>query len=710
MVMHIALCITIAQSVARHSKTIYGEFMVNGSLNRAQEYARQGWRVFPIPAGSKQPMVKNWQQLASTDPATLRDWFPDGGRSVGIACGIASDLVVIDFDVKADGMALYDWFCEQYPEVGKTLTVETGGGGLHAYLRQPEGATARGRQGLVIEGKKIGIDVRSEGNLVVAPPSVHSSGNAYEWRPGGKLQQMGPELLELIGTYESAREFVVSAPTSPQALTSYDRAILPFVLGHIVPDNRDDWRDVGFALHDATGGSDEGFELWEAWAKALPEHYKNNGRGHRSQWESFNSNRDKVITLGDMAKRAEERGYQPPQIASINVTSFLQAIQPTTHESGGVEIRIDERAVLINEMIRRALHPPARLELFKPSDLLAKDPLELGGESFWRGGVLFRGCTALVAGQAKLGKSAYFLAMAMHAACGKPFLGSPWVRPLRVLWLQAEIHQAWLRERLQIALQQFTMAERALIDENLAVTPRLEMAIETEADYRVIAGAVLDTQPDIVCLDPIANLTNANENDNTEVRHMLRHARGIAKMREEGSAVVMLHHISKRPLQEIKADPPSAIRGASAFRGSYDTGLIMYLDTSIKKIAGHWETRNAAKQPLELYDFDQDKNIWSAENAPTGTDGNPAAVRFDSSDIESGGTLGPYADACYSALQGAPRNYLPTYKLMQIVDEARAEKGLDKISPSDFVKLLGVLTSKFPVKHAADRLGVEAVA
>ena len=56
--------------------------------------------------------------------------------------------------------------------------VETGGGGRHFYFRLPDGAEGVGNSTGVLGP---GVDVRGEGGMVVAPPSVHESGERYRW-------------------------------------------------------------------------------------------------------------------------------------------------------------------------------------------------------------------------------------------------------------------------------------------------------------------------------------------------------------------------------------------------------------------------------------------------------------------------------------------------------------------------------------------------
>jgi DNA-binding IscR family transcriptional regulator len=57
-----------------------------------------------------------------------------------------------------------------------TITAETGGGGLHYWYRLPEGVRVENTVRLAP-----GLDVRTKGCYVVAPPSVHRSGARYRW-------------------------------------------------------------------------------------------------------------------------------------------------------------------------------------------------------------------------------------------------------------------------------------------------------------------------------------------------------------------------------------------------------------------------------------------------------------------------------------------------------------------------------------------------
>ncbi|MFP5327746.1 MAG: bifunctional DNA primase/polymerase [Acidimicrobiia bacterium] len=168
-------------------------------------YARRGWAVFPChsPLGGrsactcgmpdctspgKHPRVRNGLHAATTDEAQVRRWWDRWPRAnVGITTGEQSGLVVVDVDPRHGGAESLDRLVSTHGRFfDDTKTVHTGGGGWHFYFRHPGGLVRNDT------GRRLGpgIDVRGDGGYVLAPPSLHSSGNRYEL--GERRREVAP--------------------------------------------------------------------------------------------------------------------------------------------------------------------------------------------------------------------------------------------------------------------------------------------------------------------------------------------------------------------------------------------------------------------------------------------------------------------------------------------------------------------------------------
>jgi putative DNA primase/helicase len=166
----------------------------NPLLSAALRYTRRGWYVLPLhsvaegrcrcakgvecKSAGKHPLLGRTgddHAAASRSEFTIRNWWRTWPlANVGIVTGARSGLVVLDVDPAKGGLeSLAQLFPNGAPS---TLTVATGGGGLHFYLKHPGGRVP------CRVGFMPGLDVRGDGGLVVAPPSGHASGLSYSWK------------------------------------------------------------------------------------------------------------------------------------------------------------------------------------------------------------------------------------------------------------------------------------------------------------------------------------------------------------------------------------------------------------------------------------------------------------------------------------------------------------------------------------------------
>ncbi|MBI1262935.1 MAG: hypothetical protein GC184_14555 [Rhizobiales bacterium] len=135
-----------------------------------------GWAIFPV-SRNKMPLIKGGCHAASTMPDQIEEWaeaFP--WANVGLACGGANGIAVLDVDFPAGVESLRQIFASGFEPFGDTIEVATPSGGRHYYFIQPD-VTLKNRAGHIAPG----LDIRSAGGSIIAPPSMHKSGRRYEW-------------------------------------------------------------------------------------------------------------------------------------------------------------------------------------------------------------------------------------------------------------------------------------------------------------------------------------------------------------------------------------------------------------------------------------------------------------------------------------------------------------------------------------------------
>ncbi len=154
----------------------------------AHAYADYGWPVFPchwpVSGGcscgkdcgrdrGKHPKTKNGVLDATLDHATIRLWW---SRSPSANVGIATSATcsVLDIDPDKDGLASLAALEARHWAVPDTPRSLTGGGGEHRVFTGDMHRNTASQLGP-------GLDTRCSGGYIIAPPSLHLSGNRYRW-------------------------------------------------------------------------------------------------------------------------------------------------------------------------------------------------------------------------------------------------------------------------------------------------------------------------------------------------------------------------------------------------------------------------------------------------------------------------------------------------------------------------------------------------
>ena len=150
------------------------------------------------PSAGKHPVRKSWQALTGL---TKRDneLIAAGIRNLGWALDGEYFVVDVDGDAGKKSLARLE---EQglVPKGG--LRTRTGSGGIHVWLKAPDGWEGGP---VPNSARKLadGIDVRGLGGQVIVPPSTHKSGKKYSWEnENAGIPDASPVLMRMITAHK----------------------------------------------------------------------------------------------------------------------------------------------------------------------------------------------------------------------------------------------------------------------------------------------------------------------------------------------------------------------------------------------------------------------------------------------------------------------------------------------------------------------------
>ncbi len=323
-------------------------------LEAALSYAARGWAVLPLhhptPSGcscgrhecktpGKHPYARSVPRGsldATLDPHQIRQWWTRHPEcNIGVATGSASGLLVIDLDDRPldgrDGSHSWRRLASQHGAID-TVEVVTGGGGRHLYFGLPEGLTVQQSKDAI----GLGVEVKSDGGYVVAPPSLHPSHRPYEWdafgHPDDQALEEAPGWLLALCHTRAPRSSAESARPEGR-LDPLEVAELESALNAIPADDRDVWIEIGMSLH-ASNDDDRGYTLWDQWSQTSPK-YEGSADTQRT-WESF-KHRPDGRTLASLYHRAAQSRWVRPSLETllrqtgheVPDLSFLLAASPS---------------------------------------------------------------------------------------------------------------------------------------------------------------------------------------------------------------------------------------------------------------------------------------------------------------------------------------------------------------------------------------------
>lgn len=530
----------IADAIAASTK--YPIFWVN-------VYTDQQGDKHKIPALNRDICQKNkWGQgtgddfkagfyAATKDERILEAMFDAaGGRATafGVATG-AAGLVVIDDDrAKKDDPVAEAFFERHGPELAQARIHRTTSGGKHFIFAAPPAT--------VVSSRKTcdAIDIRASTGFVVWPPSLGYS-VTHDVEPPQMSRALLADLLRMQTAYR-----VSGAEGAGADLTGVD------------VDDLEQRIRSGADFHYTT------LELTKRWALAGIEH---------------DEALERLLALYDEARpkggAALGRWQKARKDAERALEGAIRRFRPR-----------DERAVLdalaalfgdapegmveeIEAEVEIVGHAPRPLYTYEPRRWLL-------------GNILIRQYVTVLAGSGGGGKTSLAIGWALSLASGKPVMGERVGKPRRVL-IWSEDPPEELSKRVDAAMQIHGLT-RADIGDRLLVVSIDELRITIArfsqelreviaVDVAALKQIIVANKLDVLCLDPIAELHELEENDNVQMSKLMGMIRSVA--RETKTAILLLHHASKASVDAGKKSAATATRGAGAIVNSARVSMVL---------------------------------------------------------------------------------------------------------------------------------------
>ena len=197
--------------------------LTSANFPGTESFEKQAEKFSLIPLNGKIPLEAGWQKYCHTKRKS-QDFDP-AGNNVGVCCGPASGILVLDID---DEDAFNHLITTNGYGLPETYTVRTGGGGLHHYFKYPSDSKRYGNRSLkhpVFGGHTI-FDVRGDGGYVVAPGSVHpDTGNLYVIEKDVPKADAPEWLLRYVLTGEITKDALWSYPLPPPVSEAFVREL-----------------------------------------------------------------------------------------------------------------------------------------------------------------------------------------------------------------------------------------------------------------------------------------------------------------------------------------------------------------------------------------------------------------------------------------------------------------------------------------------------
>lgn len=281
-------------------------------------------KKIPLHKKRKEPMHNDWRRN-DYSAAQIAKWVKKGGN-VGLR--LEPGDLVIDVDPKhadakgSNARQLLDLLAFEFElDFSEDLIVETGGkvAGYHVHLKMPPGVRIREKLKGLFGGA---IEFKTVGRQVLAPGCVHPDGGTYRTINGSARRDCPPALLAAITRPTVKKTDSDAGEVTPKRLK--------LALDQLDPEefrDYDEWRNLLFACHHGTGGSEEGRDVFMAWS-AQDEMHADAGGDIEYFWLAADTNRGEGRTVNTLYWQLGQRGFgMPPGDAREDFADIIEELR-----------------------------------------------------------------------------------------------------------------------------------------------------------------------------------------------------------------------------------------------------------------------------------------------------------------------------------------------------------------------------------------------
>lgn len=198
----------------------------------------------------------------------------------------------------------------------------------------------------------------------------------------------------------------------------------------------------------------------------------------------------------------------------------------------------------------------------------------------------------LVYGDPKIGKSYAALQLACCLATGSEWLGFGIPSPRKVIYIQLDTPRSLWADRVEkLANAGHPVLDFGYVDrETLKTFP---FDILNPEHFKLLAGALIEAQPDVVIIDTIREAHSADENDSTEMQTAIAHLEAAI----HPAAMVLIAH-ARKPNMERGYDLMNDNRGSNYLVGRMDA-IVRFSKASLRASSRVLEEASAKLNRLD---------------------------------------------------------------------------------------------------------------